>query len=70
MLFESLFESVHARVVRNARSNCMSLSPGLTSLCFMKQKGDDRPSLSATLIKEQKRHNLSIRENAWLAATM
>lgn len=48
----------------------MSLSPGLTSLCFMKQKGDDRPSLSATLIKEQKRHNLSIRENAWLAATM
>ncbi|THH10179.1 hypothetical protein EW146_g8452 [Bondarzewia mesenterica] len=33
-------------------------------------KGDERPSLSATLIKEQERHNLSIRENAWLAATM
>lgn len=48
VLFETLFESVHARV----------------------KKGDDRPSLSATLIKEQERHNLSIRENAWLAATM
>ncbi|KAI0297641.1 cytochrome P450 [Russula brevipes] len=33
-------------------------------------KGDDRPSLGATLIREADRHNLSMRENSWLAGTM
>jgi cytochrome P450 len=32
--------------------------------------GDERPSFSATLIKDASRHGLSLRENAWLAATM
>ncbi|KAH9047710.1 cytochrome P450 [Lactarius hengduanensis] len=32
--------------------------------------GDDRPSLCATLIRDAGRHNLSNRENSWLAATM
>ncbi|KAI0279216.1 cytochrome P450 [Russula aff. rugulosa BPL654] len=34
------------------------------------KKGDDRPSLSATLIREADRHQLSMRENSWLAGTM
>jgi hypothetical protein len=33
-------------------------------------KGDERPSLSATLIREADRHQLSMRENSWLAGTM
>ncbi|KAH9002678.1 cytochrome P450 [Lactarius hatsudake] len=32
--------------------------------------GDERPSLCATLIRDAGRHNLSNRENSWLAATM
>ncbi|KAF8271997.1 cytochrome P450 [Lactarius quietus] len=33
-------------------------------------KGDDRPSLCATLIRDADRHQLSNRENSWLAGTM
>ncbi|KAH9065324.1 cytochrome P450 [Lactarius vividus] len=33
-------------------------------------KGDDRPSLCATLIRDAGRHQLSNRENSWLAGTM
>ncbi|KAI9465400.1 cytochrome P450 [Lactarius psammicola] len=33
-------------------------------------KGDDRPSLCATLIRDSDRHQLSNRENSWLAGTM
>ena len=36
----------------------------------LQKKGDDRPSLSATLIREADRHQLSMRENSWLAGTM
>ncbi|KAN0125466.1 Cytochrome P450 [Lactarius tabidus] len=34
------------------------------------EKGDDRPSLCATLIRDADRHQLSNRENSWLAGTM
>ncbi|KAF8492384.1 cytochrome P450, partial [Russula emetica] len=34
------------------------------------RKGDGRPSLSATLIREADRHQLSMHENSWLAGTM
>ncbi|KAH9953974.1 cytochrome P450 [Russula dissimulans] len=33
-------------------------------------KGDDRPSFSATLIREADRHQFSMRENSWLAGSM
>jgi len=33
-------------------------------------KGDDQPSLCATLIREADRHQLSMQENSWLAGTM
>ncbi|KAI0066978.1 cytochrome P450 [Artomyces pyxidatus] len=33
-------------------------------------KGDEHPSLCATLIKDSERHQLSMRENSWLAGTM
>ncbi|VDB91013.1 unnamed protein product [Peniophora sp. CBMAI 1063] len=33
-------------------------------------KGRDHPSLSATLLKNSKRYDLSVKENTWLAATM
>ncbi|KZT29047.1 cytochrome P450 [Neolentinus lepideus HHB14362 ss-1] len=33
-------------------------------------QGEDKPSLSATLIQEADRHKLSDQENAWLAGTM
>lgn len=33
-------------------------------------KGDDRPSLCATLIRDADRHKLSNQENSWLAGTM
>ncbi|KAI0052742.1 cytochrome P450 [Auriscalpium vulgare] len=33
-------------------------------------KGDEHPSLSATLIRESGRHGLTNRENSWLAGTM
>ncbi|KAK7449184.1 hypothetical protein VKT23_013330 [Stygiomarasmius scandens] len=34
------------------------------------EKGDEGSSLSAFLIKEADRHNITMRENAWLAGTM
>jgi len=33
-------------------------------------KGEDRPSFAATLIHDEGRYGLSLRENAWLAASM
>ncbi|PBK94480.1 cytochrome P450 [Armillaria gallica] len=33
-------------------------------------KGDERPSLASTLIQDAGRHNLTEKENSWLAATM
>jgi len=65
-LFEGLFEAVRDRVVRiRIVPRIYFYSPRLTQ-----HKGDERPSLTATLIKDAGRHGLSLRENSWLAATM
>jgi len=65
-MFEKLFNSVHTNLVRaRSHSVCRVTNP-LTA----QAKGDDRPSLSATLIREADRHQLSMRENSWLAGTM
>ncbi len=37
---------------------------------FEKAKGDERPSLASTLIQDAGRHDLTDRENSWLAGTM
>ncbi len=37
---------------------------------FAQAKGDVRPSLCATLIRDADRHQLSNRENSWLAGAM
>ena len=65
-MFETLFESVHTNLVRSLRF----LQITSTNLLPEQAKGDDRPSLSATLIREAERHQLSMRENSWLAGTM
>jgi hypothetical protein len=65
-LFEGLFEAVRDRVV------CIETVPRMSfySPHLMQHKGDERPSLTATLIQDAGRHGLSLRENSWLAATM
>ncbi len=35
-----------------------------------KAKDDERPSLASTLIQDAGRHNLTEKENSWLAGTM
>ena len=65
-MFEDLFNSVHINLVRTS----IPLFTSLLNLSPTQKKGDDRPSLSATLIREADRHQLSMRENSWLAGTM
>jgi hypothetical protein len=65
-MFEDLFNSVHTNLVRTS----IPLFTSLLNLSPTQNKGDDRPSLSATLIREADRHQLSMRENSWLAGTM
>ena len=65
-MFEELFNSVHINLVRTRIDSIIRII--LTY--FPQEKGDDRPSLSATLIREADRHQLSMRENSWLAGTM
>jgi hypothetical protein len=65
-MFEELFNSVHINLVRTRIDSIIRII--LTY--FPQKKGDDRPSLSATLIREADRHQLSMRENSWLAGTM
>ncbi|THH17465.1 hypothetical protein EW146_g3339, partial [Bondarzewia mesenterica] len=66
-LFEGLFNTVRDRVVSK---NHPIVFWKKDTICFSKEKGDERPSFSATLLEQRERHDLSIRENAWLAATM
>jgi hypothetical protein len=66
-MFEALFNSVYANIVR-MRFRPVNLI--VTNPVSAQAKGDERPSLSATLIRDAGRHQLSMRENSWLAATM
>jgi hypothetical protein len=65
-MFEGLFNSVYANIVRA----CFRPNLVITNPVSAQAKGDERPSLSATLIRDANRHQLSKRENSWLAATM
>ncbi len=66
-MFENLFNSVYTNLVRTPFDSVIYIT---TDLLLTQRKGDDRPSLSATLIREADRHQLSTRENSWLAGTM
>jgi hypothetical protein len=68
-MFEGLFNSVHANIVR-MRFRPISRIRVIANPVSVQAKGDDRPSLSGTLIREADRHQLSMRENSWLAGTM
>ncbi|KAI0031850.1 cytochrome P450 [Vararia minispora EC-137] len=65
-MFQHLFLGVKESIVS---------FPSLPLYCargdsFSQTRGDDRPSLSATLIRDAGRHGLSTLENSWLAGTM
>ena len=68
-MFESLLDSVRTKLVSLRAFTLARWDFNLSSIP-RQAKGIDRPSFSATLLKNQGRHGLDERQMAWLASTM
>ena len=65
-MFEALFNAVRREIV----SELVGTLVELIDFTALQYKGCERPSISATLVKNSDRNGLSNREMAWMVGTL